>query len=147
KEQQKPAASKEKTKEDENESEADEDEPDEQESEMVEKESDEENVEKVIVNPGWEPVGTQQTGGHQPSSSMGSVDWNEKVQAAAYGADIPVENMTVWWLERGEIPDKTAVATVSAKGSDDTYRVYIEWVDGEGWKPTQVKKLIHNDKR
>lgn len=115
--------------------------------EVIEKESDEPNVEKVIVDPAWGPIGTEQESGHQSSYSMGTVDWNEKLQAAAYAVDIPVDNMTAWWVTGGDDPNNQAVLTVSAKGSDDTYRVYIEWVDGEGWKPTEVKKLIQNDKK
>ena len=112
----------------------------------IEQESNEPNVEKVIVNPDWKPVGTVQTG-HQPSYEMGSVDWEEKEKAAAYAIDAPVENMTTWWLRRGEDPENQSILTVSANGSSDTYEVYIEWVDGEGWKPTEVKKLIENDRK
>lgn len=127
------------------------DEPDEENDEIVsdeiiETESDENNVEKVIVNPGWKPIGTEQTSGHQSSWTPGTVDWNEKLQAAAYATDIPVESMIPWWVARGDNPDNQAVLTVSAKGSSDFFRVYIDWIDGEGWKPTVVKKLIENDR-
>jgi len=114
---------------------------------VIENESNEPNVEKVIINPDWKPVGTEQTNGHQSSYEMGSVDWNEKEKAAAYAINTQVESMTTWWLRRGENPDTQSVLTVSAKGSPDTYEVYIEWVDGQGWKPTEVKKLIENDRR
>ncbi|MBS4176253.1 YrrS family protein [Lederbergia citrea] len=115
---------------------------------LIEKETGEPNVEKVIINQGWKPVGTEQVGNHQRSSSKGTVDWNEQVKAASYAVDIPVDNMTVWWLEGGENREKQAIATVAPRNNaDEAYRVYIEWVDGEGWKPTEVKKLTHNDKR
>ncbi|MCR2820480.1 YrrS family protein [Lederbergia panacisoli] len=112
----------------------------------IEQESNEPNVEKVIVNPDWKPIGTEQTG-HQPSYDMGSVDWKEKELAAAYAINTQIENMTTWWLRRGDDPDNQSILTVSAKGSQDTYEVYVEWVDGQGWKPTEVKKLIENDRR
>lgn len=115
--------------------------------EIIETETDEANVEKVIINPSWKPIGTEQTSGHQSSWSMGSVDWNEKLQAAAYATDIPVENMTAWWVEGGDNPENQAILTVSAKGGSDFFRVYIDWIEGEGWKPTEVKKLIENDKK
>ncbi|MFK4997618.1 YrrS family protein [Bacillus sp. N9] len=109
-------------------------------SALVEEESDEPNVEKVIINPNWQPIGTQQTAGHEPSSQRGSADWNEKVAAVSYAVNIPVDQMTVWWLERGDDPENQAIATVSARGAgSDVYRVHIEWIDGEGWKPTVVK--------
>lgn len=115
--------------------------------EVIEKNGEEPNVEKVIIDPSWQPIGTEQTSGHQPSREMGSLDWQEKEKAAAYAVNISVENMTNWWTERGDDPDKEAILTVSEKGSSDTYRVHIEWVDGAGWKPTEVKKLIINDKK
>lgn len=128
-----------------------EDTPDEEEEDengkLEEIESDEPNVEKVLINPAWKPIGTEQGDGHQSSYNMGTTDWNEKLKAAAYAVDIPVENMTTWWVTGGDDPDNQAELTVSAKNSDDTYRVNIEWVTGEGWKPVEVKKLIQNDKR
>ncbi|MBM7716492.1 YrrS family protein [Siminovitchia sp. FSL H7-0308] len=124
-----------------------EEDPEEESEEIIEKESDEPNVEKVIVDPSWEPVGTEQANGHQPSFNKGTVDWNEKLNAVSYAVNIPQDNMILWWIEGGADRQNQAIATVSAKGSADTYRVLIEWVDGEGWKPTEVKKLIQNDKK
>lgn len=114
---------------------------------VEEMESDEPNVEKVLINQDWEPVGTEQVNGHESSYNRDTTDWNEKLQAAAYAIDTSVDNMTTWWVTGGEDPENQAELTVSAKGSDDTYRVNIEWITGEGWKPVEVKKLIQNDKR
>lgn len=69
------------------------------------------------------------------------------MNAVSYAVNIPQDNMILWWIEGGADRQNQAIATVSAKGSADTYRVLIEWVDGEGWKPTEVKKLIQNDKK
>lgn len=117
-------------------------------NEPIETESDEPNVEKVIKDPSWEPIGTEQASGHQSSYNMGTVDWNEKLSAAAYAVGISVDNMTPWWVEGGNDRENEAILTVSEKvAGSDVFRVYIEWIDGEGWKPTEVKKLIENDKR
>jgi cytoskeletal protein RodZ len=103
------------------------------------------NVEETIKNPNWEPVATQQSGEHVSSFDTNSLDWKEKLKALSYATGIPENNMTVWFVS-GEGPNK-AIGTVSPKGrKNDAYRVYIEWVDGKGWKPVQVEKLIHNDK-
>ncbi|HZG73401.1 MAG TPA: DUF1510 family protein [Chondromyces sp.] len=111
----------------------------------VVQDSDEPNVDKEITNPAWAPIGTSQGEGHVNSFDSGSVDWNEKLQAISYATGIPVENMTVWYIS-GNGP-KGAIGTVSPKDNpDDAYRVYIEWVDGEGWKPEKMLKLIENDK-
>ena len=120
---------------------------DEEADEIIETDSNEQNVEKVIVNPSWKPVGTEQVGEHQRSTSKGTVDWNEQMKAISYAVDIPEDNMIVWWIEGGANRDKQAVATVSTRNdTEDAFRVDIEWVEGEGWKPTEVKKLIVNDK-
>lgn len=104
------------------------------------------NVKQTIENPGWQPVGTTQSGEHAPVFDQNSVDWQEMMLAYSYATGIDKENMTVWWNENNGAPN-TAVGTVSAKGSDQTYRVAIEWVEGQGWKPVKVEELIQNDKR
>ncbi|KKB43562.1 YrrS family protein [Bacillus thermotolerans] len=114
--------------------------------EVIVKESDKANVEEEIVDPNWSPVGTSQSGNHTSSFDQGSVDWQEKEQALSYATGIPQENMTVWYIS-GNGPD-SAIGTVSTKSNpDEAYRVFITWVDGEGWKPTKMYKLEHNDKR
>ncbi|OCA92477.1 YrrS family protein [Pseudobacillus wudalianchiensis] len=113
--------------------------------EAVEKDSDEPNVEKEIVNPNWTGVGTSQSGQHTSSFDSGSVDWQEKKQALSYATGISQEEMIVWYIS-GDGP-KGAIGTVSPKSDpNNAYRVYINWVDGEGWKPVKVYKLEHNDK-
>lgn len=104
------------------------------------------NVKQTIENPGWEPVGTTQTGEHTTVFDQSSVDWKEMILAYSYATGIDKNNMTVWWNENNGTPN-TAVGTISAKGSDQTFRVVIEWVDGQGWKPVKVEELIQNDKR
>lgn len=104
------------------------------------------NVKQTIENPGWQPVGTTQSGEHAPVFDQNSVDWQEMILAYSYATGIDKNNMTVWWNENNGAPN-TAVGTVSAKGSDQTYRVAIEWVEGQGWKPVKVEELIQNDKR
>ncbi|WP_456273945.1 DUF1510 family protein [Bacillus sp. AK031] len=114
-------------------------------SKKVVKESDEPNVKKVIVDPSWKPIGTQQTGEHVAQYEQDSADWQEKVQALSYATGIPEGNMTVWWLERNGGPDK-AIGTVAPKDQSTTYRVYLQWVDGKGWKPVKMQELVENDK-
>ncbi|MEM1502246.1 DUF1510 family protein [Domibacillus sp. 8LH] len=113
--------------------------------EVVVSEGTEPNVEQDIVNPNWEGIGTTQSGEHTSSFETDSTDWQEKEQALSYATGIPQENMTVWYIS-GNGP-QAAIGTVSPKSNqDEAYRVYIEWVDGEGWTPTKVQKLEENDK-
>ena len=113
--------------------------------EVVISEGTEPNVDQEIVNPNWKGVGTSQTGQHTSSFETDSTDWQEKEQALSYATGIPLSDMTVWYIS-GNGP-RAAIGTVSPKSNqDEAYRVYIEWVDGEGWKPTKVQKLEENDK-
>lgn len=94
-------------------------------------------VKKTIVNPTWEPVGTSRTGQH--FNEYSGADWDEMVQAISYGTGIDPSNMTILFLGNNG-PDKS-VGTVKQKDTQQEYRVYIEWVDEKGWKPTQVEEL------
>ncbi|WP_257987863.1 MULTISPECIES: YrrS family protein [Bacillus] len=103
------------------------------------------NVKNTIVNPGWKPVGTSQTGEHPAGVyEQGSTDWQEMIQAVTYATGLDENNMTVWRLENNGT--NRSVATITAKDTKQPYRVYIEWVDQQGWKPVRVEELIENDK-
>ncbi|MFK9091364.1 YrrS family protein [Bacillus salipaludis] len=93
----------------------------------------------TIENPSWKPVGTTQTGEHTPVYS--GVDWDEMLSAISYATGIENNNMTVIWLGRDQSKANASVGTVSAKDTKEKYKVFIEWVDGQGWKPTKVIKL------
>ncbi|MBC2236155.1 YrrS family protein [Listeria innocua] len=109
--------------------------------------SDNPNVAKVITKD-WKPIGTEQTGDHVNSYSSTSVDWQEKRKAFSAATDIPISNTSLWFVEQGADPATQAIGTLSTKANPDkAYRVYITWVDGEGWQPTKVEELKTNDKR
>lgn len=114
-------------------------------SKLKVEDSDEPNVEKTLIHPDWKPIGTEQSGEHVSSYDLGSVDWNEKVKAASYATGIPEENMTVWFIAGNGGPQRS-MATVTAKDTGTPYRVYLQWVDGQGWQPTKVQELTENDK-
>lgn len=114
--------------------------------ELVEVEGSDGNVTKAYTSEEWEPVGTEQTGEHTTSYQKDSVDWNEMRKALAVGAGMEESTMKLWWLENGGSPT-SAIGTVSDGSDTHTYRVYIEWVDGSGWKPAKVEELKENDKK
>jgi hypothetical protein len=100
------------------------------------------NVKSTIIKPGWEPIGTSQTG----PFSNGDIDWAEREKALAYAIGVDQSNMTNWYL--GRAGEDQSIGTISAKDNPDkTYRVYLKWQDGKGWKPVKVEELIQNDKR
>jgi cytoskeletal protein RodZ len=108
--------------------------------------SGDENVLNTYTSDSWKPIGTEQTGAHTTQFQKGSADWNEMTRAIAYGAGIDEASIHLWWLGNGGSPN-TAVGTVSAGNNPQSYRVHIEWVDGEGWKPVKVEELKQNNRR
>ncbi|MFB1080589.1 YrrS family protein [Jeotgalibacillus sp. JSM ZJ347] len=89
----------------------------------------------------WKPVGTEQTGEHVSSYDEGSVDWNEKLKAAAYATGLDMNAMTVWWVGNNGGPQKAVVEVSSPSAGAAEFRVQMEWVDQKGWKPVKVDEL------
>lgn len=104
-------------------------------------ESGDPNVESVMVDSSWEPIGTSQAGEHVSSYDKDSVDWKEKVDALAYAANLDPSSMHVKFLGNGGSPQKS-IGTVTSKDGSEIYRISLEWVEGQGWKPTKKEKLI-----
>lgn len=96
---------------------------------------------QTIVIPDWEPVGTTQTGTHTTVYDDSSKDWQEMIKAISYATGLDQSKMTIWRLERDRNISNGSIGTVSSKDEQQKYRVYIQWVDGEGWQPTKVEKL------
>lgn len=99
------------------------------------------NVVKTIENPTWKPVGTEQTGVHNPVYDDTSVDWQEMLKAISYATGIDQSTMTVYWLGRDQSTTNGSVGTVYSKETEEKYRVYIQWIDGQGWMPSKVEEL------
>jgi Domain of unknown function (DUF1510) len=49
--------------------------------------------------------------------------------------------MTVYWLGRDRSTTNGSIGTVASKDNQQKYKVYLQWVDGQGWKPTKVEEL------
>lgn len=103
----------------------------------VTEESDDPNVIESVVNPNWKPVGTEQSGEHIAVYS--GIDWDEMVKAISYATGLSQEEFTIRFL--GNNGPNKSVGTIYTKNKEEMYRVYIEWVDEQGWKPTKVEKL------
>lgn len=134
-----------KEKEDEEENDADsEDESDEDELEKENAEPSDDNVRDAYTG-NWEPVGTEQEGEHTTQFDKESKDWKEMERAASIAADLDQSNMITWYIEGAG--EEQTIATVSDEDDKNTYRVFLTWVDGEGWQPTKVEILKENDKK
>lgn len=97
-------------------------------------------VVQSIVDPSWAPIQTAQVGEHVSMYDGVSVDWQEKVSALTYATGLPEEGMTIWRLKNGGSPKKS-IGIVSSKDTIEKYRVYLEWIDTEGWKPVKMDVL------
>ncbi|WP_067727338.1 YrrS family protein [Oceanobacillus damuensis] len=128
----------------------------ESEEEKANEDEEEENTETEPAEPSddnvaeaytgdWEPVGTEQEGPHTTNYSDGSQDRIEIKRAASTATGIDESEMVEWWVENGG--DQKVVATVSDSEETNVYRVFMSWVDNEGWQPTKVELLIENDKK
>ncbi|MEH7253606.1 YrrS family protein [Neobacillus niacini] len=99
------------------------------------------NVLKTIENPAWKPVGTVQTGEHTTVYDKSSVDWQEMLKAVSYATGLEDSNLTVYWFGRDKVSGNGYFSTVASKDKSFKYNVYLQWVDGQGWKPVKVEEL------
>jgi len=103
------------------------------------------NVE-IAYTGDWDPVETNQEGEHSTTDfSKGSADRTELKRAASEATGIGEDNMIEWWV--GNNGPNKVISTVSDKEETKTFRVYSEWVDGQGWKPVKVEELKTNDRK
>jgi cytoskeletal protein RodZ len=104
------------------------------------------NVLRTIENPSWKPVGTSQTGEHVSTYDTESVDWQEMLKAVSYATGLEEGNMNVFWLGSDKSTTNASTSTVYSNDNQQKYKVYIKWVDGEGWMPTKVEELAELQK-
>ena len=133
---------------DDTEDEASEEDTKEEDDETIEKESVESSDDNVTeaYTANWKPIGTKQEGEHTTQFEKETQDWKEMEQAASLAAEIDESDMMTWRIENGGDPQKT-IATVSDNEETEVYRVYLSWIDEEGWQPTKVEILKENDKK
>lgn len=97
-------------------------------------------VSEVIVDPNWQPTATAQTGPHTSVFAEGHIDYEEKLSTIFSVTSLSEENSIIWKITNNGSAD-TAIAVVSSKDKEQKYRVSIEWVPNEGWKPVKLEKL------
>lgn len=110
------------------------------ETEQIES-SDDNVIEAYTAN--WQPVGTIQEGPHTTNYDDGSQDRIEIKQAVMSATGLG-EDLIEHWIGNGG--DQKVVATVANPGNTEIYRVYLSWIDEEGWQVTQIERLKEVDK-
>lgn len=91
----------------------------------------------------WPPVGTEQEGPHTTNFEDGSQDRIEIREAVLMATGLTADDYLELWIGNGG--DQKVEATVANSDQSEIYRVYLSWIDGEGWQPTKVEVLIEND--
>lgn len=102
--------------------------------------SDDPNVIEAIENPQWDVTPTQQTGEHISAYQEGHRDYEEKLLTFRNVVNLD-ENNIIYWSVKNNGSTSTSVGVVSTMDKSEMYRVYIEWIDGKGWKPVRLEKL------
>ena len=91
----------------------------------------------------WQPNGTIQEGPHTTNYDDGSQDRIEIKQAVMSATGLG-EDLTEHWIGNGG--DQKVIATVANPGNTEIYRVYLSWIDQEGWQVTQIERLKEVEK-
>lgn len=102
--------------------------------------SEDSDVLEAYINPSWEPLESEQSEPHVAVYKKSSTDWNEMTAALAYATDLSEEDFYIYRLGNDGGENK-AVGTIVTNDKQYKYRVHIEWVENEGWKPNLVEQL------
>src|SRR5699024_9473289 len=130
-----------------NDSENNEEESNESVKEVEQEEIEDSNVKKAFVGE-WSPVGTTQEGAHTTNYYNGSQDRKEIKEikeAVIKVTKVDEDNMVEWRVENGG--DQKVIATISDDNETEFYRVYLSWIDNEGWQVNKFEELKKNDKK
>lgn len=99
----------------------------------------------VAYTGNWLPIGTSQTGTHTTDYSDGSLDRIEIKRAVSAVTGISEDDMIEHWV--GNDGEQKVVATVSSKSNKEVYRVYLSWIDNEGWQVTKVERIKKHEEQ
>ncbi|MFJ8356792.1 YrrS family protein [Bacillus paramycoides] len=89
------------------------------------------------TNPSWKPIGTKQGAKPEMKFKEGTVDWSEMKKAISYAVDVPENQLIFDFI--GNNGNNKAYGNVRDKQSNKKYKVDIDWVENQGWKPTSVQ--------
>lgn len=97
-------------------------------------------VKQEVIDTSWQPTPTKQTGEHVSVYKEGHVDYEEKLVTFRNAVNLE-ENNVIYWSVRNNGSSNSSIAVISSKDESQKFRVSIEWVDNEGWKPVKVEEL------
>ncbi|MET3202662.1 UNVERIFIED_ORG: flagellar biosynthesis GTPase FlhF [Bacillus proteolyticus] len=89
------------------------------------------------TNPSWKPIGTEQGAKPEMKFKEGTVDWSEMKKAISYAVDVPESQLIFDFI--GNNGNNKAYGNIRDKQSNKKYKVNIDWVENQGWKPVSVQ--------
>ncbi|PFK98709.1 YrrS family protein, partial [Bacillus thuringiensis] len=89
------------------------------------------------TNPSWKPIGTKQGAKPEMKFKEGTVDWSEMKKAISYAVDVPESQLIFDFI--GNNGNNKAYGNVRDKQNNKKYKVNIDWVENQGWKPASVQ--------
>ncbi|PEV84536.1 FMN-dependent NADH-azoreductase [Bacillus thuringiensis] len=89
------------------------------------------------TNPSWKPIGTEQGAKPEMKFKEGTADWSEMKKAISYAVDVPESQLIFDFI--GNNGNNKAYGNVRDKQNNKKYKVYIDWVENQGWKPASVQ--------
>ncbi len=89
------------------------------------------------TNPSWKPIGTKQGAKPEMKFKEGTIDWSEMKEAISYAVDVPENQLIFDFI--GNNGNNKAYGNIRDKQSNKKYKVDIDWVENQGWKPVSVQ--------
>ena len=87
----------------------------------------------------WPPIGTVQEGTHTTNYKDGSDDRIEIKRAVSMVTRLDENDMIEHWV--GNNGEQKVIAIASDREQSEFYRVYLTWIDQEGWQVTKVERI------
>ncbi|KGR90729.1 hypothetical protein CD30_10235 [Ureibacillus massiliensis 4400831 = CIP 108448 = CCUG 49529] len=97
-----------------------------------------------IIDPNWQVTPTSQTGEHVSAYETGHIDYEEKLVTIRNAVNLTEGNVIYWSVKNNGSSD-SAISVISSKDQAEKYRVTIQWIANQGWKPVKVEKLKQID--
>lgn len=97
-----------------------------------------------IIDPNWQVTPTNQTGEHVSTYETGHIDYEEKLVTIRNAVNLTEGNVIYWSVKNNGSSD-SAISVISSNDQTEKYRVTIQWIANQGWKPVKVEKLKQID--
>src|SRR5699024_12069880 len=91
------------------------------------------------------PAETPQEGADTTNYPDGAQDRKEVKEDVSKVTKVAEDKMVEWRLENGG--DQKVIATIADNNETELYRVYLSWIDNEGWQVNKFEELKKNDKK